>query len=124
MAHVAGIGGEILVRLAQTAGRIGAVEIVSTRPLEAARQAEILTRIVAHLALRWPRVPGLPPAPGTVRAATAVQRAIEAQVLGDGWRRPGAGGLRSAAADLAAAQLHVLAIAPPCVACRAELAPG
>ncbi len=144
MNPVADIAGEIQVRLTDTAGRIGAVGISSTRPVaaarvfegktpeemcesigrvfslcgmaqtvaaltaveaafgivpdprvvaarNAARRAEMLTQIVTRLALHWPRVLGLPLAPEAVRVAMAAERAIEAEVLGDGWRRPGAG---------------------------------
>ncbi len=43
MTHLAEMGGEIRVRLTDVAGRIGAVEIVSTRPVEAARIFEAQT---------------------------------------------------------------------------------
>ncbi len=83
---------------AQTVAALAAVEEALgiepapgvTAARDAARRAEMFTQIVTRLALHWPRVLGLPLAPDAVRAAMVAERAIEAQVLGEGWRRPGA----------------------------------
>ncbi len=84
---------------AQTVAALTAVEAALGYPpdpavaaaRDAARRAEVLTQIVTRLALHWPGALGLPLAPGAVREAMAAGRAIEAQVLGPDWRRPGAG---------------------------------
>ncbi|GKY89498.1 hypothetical protein [Sinisalibacter aestuarii] len=146
-----GIGGEIRVRLGRDGEAIGAVEILSTRPRDAARifvgmpvdrmcetigrvfslcgtaqsvaalraaeaaqgldsepgveaardlarLAEMLTQTAMRLALHWPRVLGLEPRPEIVRACLAAERQIEAEALGPGWRRPGAGAAMPGAA--------------------------
>ncbi|GGD43477.1 hypothetical protein [Sinisalibacter lacisalsi] len=57
---------------------------------EAARLAEMLTQTVMRLALHWPRALGLDLRPDLVRAALEAERGLEARVLGEGWRQPGA----------------------------------
>lgn len=74
MTHVAEMGGEIRVRLTEVAGRIGAVEIVSTRPLEAARIFE--GKSAGAMCATIGRVFSLCGAAQTVAALTAVEAAL------------------------------------------------
>lgn len=62
-----------------------------TAARDLARRAEMLTQTAMRLALHWPRALGLPLRPELVRACLAAEAAIAAEVLGEGWRRPGAG---------------------------------
>jgi len=106
---------------AQTVAALRAVEqalaIPSAPGVEAARDAarlaEMITQTVMRLALHWPRVLGLDLRPDLVRGAMAVERSLEARVLGADWRQPGAG-LGAAVADPAAllAPLEGLATDP------------
>jgi uptake hydrogenase large subunit len=57
---------------------------------EAARMSEMITQTVMRLALHWPSALGLDLRPDLVRAALAVERALEARILGADWRQPGA----------------------------------
>jgi hypothetical protein len=75
MTHLAEMGGEIRVRLTDVAGRIGAVEIVSTRPVEAARIFEAKTADAMCGAIG--RVFSLCGKAQTVAALTAVEQALE-----------------------------------------------
>lgn len=177
MAGAGDIGGNIRVRLSPQGGVIGAVDIVSTRPVAAARVfegkpvdevtggigrvfslcavaqtvaalrageqalrlapapgveaardlarlAEMLTQTTMRLALHWPRVLGLDIRPDLVRACLVAQRTIEAQALGPGWRRPGAGVQQPGAglAEALTALEHALAEGDPGPALAAELA--
>lgn len=74
MTHLAEMGGEIRVRLTDVAGRIGAVEIVSTRPVEAARIFEAQTAEAMCGAIG--RVFSLCGKAQTVAALTAVEQAL------------------------------------------------
>lgn len=56
-----------------------------------ARLAEMLTQTTMRLALHWPRALGLEMRPELVRACLEAEAAIAAEVLGAGWRVPGAG---------------------------------
>ncbi len=94
---------------AQTVAALRAAEValgVDPAPgVEAARdlmrQAEMLTQITLRLGLHWPRVLGLPLQPEPVRVALEAERALEAAVLGSGWRLPGVGLM---GADMGAAE--------------------
>ncbi|MCB1348551.1 MAG: hypothetical protein KDK11_07860 [Maritimibacter sp.] len=105
---------------AQTVAALAAVEQAQgiapdpgvARARDALRRAEMLTQVVTRLALHWPRVLGLPLAPGAVRAAMAAELAIEQGVLGAGWRRPGAG-LDGGRADVGAAEIDLDALVAP-----------
>lgn len=144
MAQGGDIGGAIRVTLRPDGTRVGAVEIASTRPVQAARifvgkpvaemtetigrvfslcgkaqtvaalravetalgiveapgvraardlarLSEMLTQTAMRLGLHWPRVLGIEMDPGLVRACLATEMMIEREVLGEGWRIPGAG---------------------------------
>ncbi len=56
-----------------------------------ARLAEMLTQVAMRLGLHWPRALGREIRPEIVRACLAAEAAIGADVLGAGWRVPGAG---------------------------------
>lgn len=73
MAHVARSGGGIRVRLTEAAGRIGAVEIVSTRPREAARvfDGKTLRAMCATMGRVFPLC-------GTARTVAALNAAVAA----------------------------------------------
>lgn len=56
-----------------------------------ARLAEMLTQTTMRLALHWPRALGLELSPDLVRACLDIEAAIGTEVLGAGWKVPGAG---------------------------------
>jgi uptake hydrogenase large subunit len=105
---------------AQTVAALGAVEqamgiapapgVAAAR--EAARLAEMITQTAMRLALHWPRALGLDLRPDLVRAALEAERGLEARVLGEGWRQPGAALGAPGAIDASLAPLMALADDP------------
>lgn len=84
---------------AQTIASLGAFEaalgIRITPAQQAARDflrlAEILSQTMLKLCLGWTKALGLAPEPLPVRTCLEAEHGLEAAVMGDGWKRPGAG---------------------------------
>ncbi len=121
-----------LCGIAQTVAALDAAEqalgIGASAEASAARDvlrlAEMAAQIVMRLGLHWPRALGLPMQPEAVRGALMGQQMLEAQLLGAGWRRPGAAlsAPAPAAADTVArfAAIDIPALVAPLAQALAE----